>query len=643
MKICDMRRVYQKQLFSLCMLFLLALPAVAQTEKKLPFDLKRDVLTARIKNVLIANDINSIKRNLIDRRFSPLHAMPAYRELLLWGSKAAENDPYWEDVIALVREGMVAIVRDSAMGLPLKGWTGKGEPISVIYLNSVPAYKQVPDFNDLSTLKWRDDLFEEVVTPASIGLSLGAKALMITVDQSQAGRAYAPVILASALQELDILTQQLFLKKRLVAESESLQTAAGEKKIQGKESERGVKMLLAPIPKALGASTGKKVLKDSLGPVGEGTYVPDQLKLPVDQKGWEVKDDISRLFSQASLLEGLLYLHELLANDALIQPFMRNGALEGRKLSDWRTLTRRAIDVVFETITTKHFDSATGSFVGSYQPGKGSGNRIRVDDASRIINVLEKLASTFPKDAGLQRQVRNYILSQAAFIEKSQGGKDDIPRGYLLKNGAHIKGLMREFTNALAYVSIMLAAEKALHDGRYQDMAVKQFEIMHKLFWSDAAQVYRLSAGLKVSTYTGASFSVVMEWLRRMGAMVPAVTDANEHAKKHIEVVLKNSGLLQSEGPATGEVHPPEYYLENEMDELYLRLKEGGVEKLAASIEAFVEQVSDQDGDGILGARFSGYKTGGAPVITMQVGVTTPIYSSAGTGREGELQRNYGF
>lgn len=643
MKSCDTKRAYPKQLFLLCMLLLLAFPAVAESEKKLPFDLKREVLTTRLKNALIANDINSIRRNLIDRRFSPLHAMPTYRELLLWSTQAAEDAPYWQDVVALVREGMVAIIRDSGMGLPLNGWTGKGEPISVIYLNSVPAYKQVPDFNDLSTLKWRDDLFEKVVTPGSIGLSLGAKALMITVDQSQAGKEYAPMILASALQELDILTQRLFLKKRLVLESDSLQTAAGEKKIQGRESERGVKMLLAPIPKALGASAGKKVLKDALGPVDKGGYVPDHLKLPADQKGWEVEMNMSSLSSQASLLEGLLYLHELLANEALIQPFMRNGALEGRKLSDWRRLTRRAIDVVFSTITTQHFDSATGSFVGSYQPGKGTDNRIRIADASRTINVLEKLASAFPKETDLQKQVRNYILSQTAFVVKSQGKKSDIPRGYMLKSGAHIRGLMREFTNALSYISIMLAAEKITHDGRYQDMAVKQFEAMHKVFWSEVAQVYRLSAGLKVSTYTGASFAMVMEWLRRMDAMAPAVIDANEHAKNHIEVVLKNSGLLQSEGPATGEVHPPEYYLENEMDELYLRLKDGGVEKLAASIEAFVDHVSDQDGDGILGARFSGYKTGGAPVITMQVGVTTPIYSGAGTGREGELQRNYGF
>ncbi len=254
-----MRKAYQKQLFLLGMLFLLTFPAAAQAEKKLPFDLQRDVLMTRIKNVLIANDINTIKRSLIDRRFSPLHAMAAYRELLLWSSKAAENDPYWKDVVALVREGMVAIIRDSTMGLPLKNWTGKGEPISVIYLNSFPAYKEVPDFNNLSTLKWRDDLFADVVTPGSIGLSLTAKALIITIDQSQAGKEYLPMILASALQELDILTQQLFLKKQWISESKDIQAAGGEKNIKGKESERGVKMLLAPMPKALGAPAGKKV------------------------------------------------------------------------------------------------------------------------------------------------------------------------------------------------------------------------------------------------------------------------------------------------------------------------------------------------------------------------------------------------
>ncbi len=637
-----MKKSYQKRLVLFVLLLSLAFPATAQDKKELVFDLKREVLVTRLKNVILSNDINTIKRNLIDRRFSPLHAMPAYRELLLWSKKAAENDPYWEDIVALVREGMVAIIRDSKMGLPLKGWAGKGVPISVIYLNSFPAYQQIPDFDDLSTLKWREDLFEDVVTPGSIGLSLTAKSLMITADQTQAGRENAPLMLASALQELEILTRQLFLKKRWVLESENRPPIGGEKKIQGKASERGVKMLLAPLPKAL-ESTGKNVLKNALGPISDESYVPNLLTLPVEGEGWDVKNEVSRLSSQASLLEGLLYLHELLANDALIKSLMRDGVLEGRKPDDWRKLVRHAIDVVYKTITTKHFDTVTGSFVGSYRPGKEPDDRIRVDDANRVINVLEKLASLFPKDPDLQKQVRKYILSQAAFFEKSQQKKSGIPRAYMLKNGAHITGLMGGVTNALSYISIMLAAEKIAGDGHYRDVAEKQFNSMHKVFWSEEAKIYRLSAGLKVSTYTGASFAMVMEWLRRMDAMLPAVIDAKEYVKNHIEVVLKNSGLLQSEGPATGEVNAPKYYLENEIDELYLRLKEGGVEKLAASIEEFVNHVSDQDGDGILGVYFSGNKTGGAPVITMQVGVVTPIFSGAGAGREGSLRRNYGF
>lgn len=637
-----MKKSYQKRLVLFVLLFSLVFPVTAQDKKEQVFDLKRDVLVTRLKNVLLSNDINTIKRNLIDRRFSPLHAMAAYRELLLWSKKAAENDPYWEDIVALVREGMVATIRDSNMGLPLKDWTGKGTPISVVYLNSFPAYKQIPDFNDLSTLKWRDDLFEEVVTPGSIGLSLTAKSLMITADQSQAGKENAPLMLASALQEMEILTQQLFLKKRWVLESENREPTGGEKKIQGKESKRGVKMLLAPLPKALGASS-EKVLKNALGSISDESYVPNQLKLPVEEKSWDVKDDVSRLSSQASLLEGLLYLHELLANDVLMKTLMLDGSLEGRKLDDWRKLARHAIDVVYKTIMTKHFDAVTGSFVSSYRPGKEPDKRIRVDDANRAVNVLEKLSALFSKDVSLQKQVRKYMLSQAAFFEKIQQKKRGIPRGYILKNGAHITGLMGEFTNALSYVSIMLAAEKITGEGHYLDVAEKQFNSMHKVFWSEEAKIYRLSAGLKVSTYTGASIAIVMEWLRRMDAMLPAVIDAKEHVKNHIEVVLKHSGLLQSEGPATGEVNAPGYYLENEMDELYLRLKKGGVEKLAASIEKFVDHVSDQDGDGILGTYFSGNKTGGAPVITMQVGVVTPIFSGAGADRAGSLQRNYGF
>ena len=634
-----MRKGYQRQLFLLSMVFLLLFSTGVQAEEKLEFDLTRPVLVNRLKNVLIGNDINTIRRNLIDRRFSPLHAMASYRELLLWSRKAAKNDPFWNDVVAMVREGMVATIRDSRMGIPLSGWKGEGKPVSVVYLNSYPAYQEVPDFNDLTTLRWREGMFANVVTPGSIGLSLTAKTLLISMDQSQAGKKQAPLMLASALQELDILTQQLFIKKRLV----SIQTAGGEKKIQGKESERGVKMLLAPMPKALSKSSEKKVLKNALGPIDEDTYVPDQIRIPMEQKGWQVSQDVSRLSSQASLLEGLLYLHELLTDDALIKPHIVNGKIEGRELADWRALVRRAIDVVYTTITVKHFDTAQGSFAGTYQPKKGIANRIVIIEINRAVNVLEKLAAVFPNDADLQKSVNEQILSQAAFLEKAQANKTGIPRGYMLKNGAHITGLMREFSNAISYISIMLAAENVAGDGRYRDLAKKYFDAAHKVFWSEVAKVYRLSAGLKVSTYTGVSFAVAMEWLRKMGAMLPDTLDAQGRAKDYIDVVLKESGLLQSEGPATGEVHQPEYYIENEVDALYTRLKEGGVNQLGVSIEKYISHVSDQDGDGIFGVRFSGNKTGGAPVITMQVGVITPIITSGGTSIQGEMQRNYGF
>ena len=637
-----MRKNYRRQLLFLSMFVLLVLPIAVQAEEKLAFDLTREVLVTRLNNVLVGNDVNTIRRNLIDRRFSPLHAMATYRELLLWSAKAGKDDPFWSDIIDLVREGMVAAIRDSSVGIPLNGWKGEGSPVSVLYMNSYPVYKQTPNFDDLSTLKWQDELFAEVVTPGSIGLSLSAKALIISIDESQAGKKHAPLMLSSALQELDILTQQHFLKKRWVAELKDPETA-GVVKIQGKESKRAVKMVLSPTPKTLSKASEKKILIDALGPIDKETYVPEQLMLPTDKTGWQVKYDTSRLSSQASLLEGLLYMHQLLANDVKMQPLMANGMAEGKKLGDWRKLVRQAIDVVFATITTKHFDTATGSFTDTYQPEKGIGHRMAFDDVNRAINVLEQFAIIFPEDKALQKQVHEYILSQAAFIQKAQGKKSEVPRGYMLKNNAHITGLMREFAGALSYVSIMLAAENIVGDGSYKHLAEKQFATMHAVFWSEVANVYRLSAGLKVSTYTGVSFALVMEWLRRMNAMLPDVIDAKMSAKNYIEVVLINSGLLQSEGPVTGEPKQPEYYIENEVEALYSRLKEGGVDELAASIEEFLDQASDQDGDGLLGVRFSGDKTGGAPVITMQVGVKTPTILGVGTGLEDEVQRNYGF
>lgn len=571
------KRVFMSGLLSLFLAGMLGTGQAAPEaeSKKKAVDQDRDVLFARIKRSLAGYNMNNEEKYFIQEYFSPLHAMSAYRELLLWSMTYSDDDPFRQDVMSMVRGSLVAVFRDSGAGVPLVGWKGAGQPISLAFWRSIPRYAQIPNFNDLSTLKWETVGQEKKVSPATIGQSLAAKALFIATDQSPEGRQVAPVLLLSALQELEILGSELFYK-------------------------------------------------EGLGRVQSGGYIADGYAIN-DKGQWRVINKSSQLFSQASLLLGLLHLHDLLSTTELVSPLFANGPIQGKSLAEWQKLTRKYLDQVYVSTVANHFDEKSGSFASGYNPVKGHNNRIIMDDAGIIGAALNALLRVLPKSDPLQESARKYLLSQAAFIKDAIGEKPSVPRGFLLTNKARLKSLLPIANHTVSAMFILMAADELMADQSYGEKVRQLHNVMHEVYWSEASAIYRSVAGNTVSAYDGYAFGALLSWLVSMQKQYPDLADFKKVSADHIKVILKDAGLLQSEGPDNGELRMPEDFMKKEVPPLVIQLQDTDVPLQGGPILELLKKAADQDGDRVPGVRFAGGKYGSAPVIIMETSVSTPF------------------
>ncbi|VAX10948.1 hypothetical protein MNBD_GAMMA26-1781 [hydrothermal vent metagenome] len=623
-------------------IFLGVVPAHAvakeQAEEVEQFAKTRNILFARIEKSLLTYDVNMGKKHIIDHYFSPLHAMSVYRELLLWSQANPQDKSTVEDLLGMIREGMVAVVRDSGAGLPLSNWQGSGQPISVPYALTLPRYQVIPDFEDSATLEWAvTQADSRVISPGDVGQSMAVKALMIEIDRSDSGRAYAALFLASALQELDILASRLFMTESLVQEAikePELDTAS----IQGKDSGRGVQMRLATMPKELGASGSRQVWKMKLGPVAKGLHVPEVV-VPNQTGAWSVKNDQSVLKSQALLLQGLSHLYRLLSMNEVIEPLLVAGRVHGMSVPEWRKLARRTMDVVYSSMLANHFDATAGSFSSTYHKRTGGQDGvIYLEDASHLMAALETLVRTLPSGDQVSISARKHLLAQAAYVSKALSTRRGLPRGLMLKNGAHMRSLTRSFSFPVAAMSIMLVAEDIAGDGRFHAEITKLYQSTHKRFWTEHTGVYRAAEGARVSAYDGVRFGNTISWLRRMELFSPDAADFDQQVRSVIQVVLKDAGLLQGEGPANGEPRSPEEIIRDDVPAFIATLDNVKDSEVSVPIQEFIEHAMDQDGDGSPGCRYAGDVFGAAPVVIIQVGVNTPFESRIKSGN-----LNYGF
>lgn len=469
--------------------------------------------------------------------------------------------PERETLMALTRAGLEAVVRDSGMGLQLD--KGVGRALGLLFDKGLPRYVARPDFSDPATLGWDPASFERTVSPAALGQSLSAKALFVQAE-SGTPDATRDLLLASALQEFQTLLALL---------------------------ERG-------------GDSGAR-------------YMPAALKL--EAGGWTVTDASSSLYGQLSLLQGLAQLHATLA-----QLERATAPLMGKPAADWRKDVRRALERVFGTMLTLHREARSGSLVRSYDPKRGAADRIGADEAGYALEVLAELAAVLPREDGLRDKVLRQLATQADYLQARLAQRGTAPRAFLLSNDRLFDGTVMRLDDQLSIIAGLLAASEAGGQDTHAKKAREMYEAARSALWSDAAGMFRSAAGQAVSAYDGHLFGLTLATWRRLERALPA-GEARRHGERHIEMVLKQGGLQQAEGPATGEPRQPETFIRDELPDLVRRIATLKKDEQEKEIAAAVKALSDQNGDGIPGCRFAGGAFGAAPVIVTQTSVKTPF------------------
>lgn len=531
----------------------LAAQAVGDPAKK-----QQDLSLAIQRQVLNLN-VNQDEKYLIDFYFSTFHGMYAYRELMLWAQAAPQARR--DDLNALVRAGLDAVVRHSGMGLPLGG--AHEQAVGLLFDKGLPRYATQPDFAQPATLKWDPASFERTTSPESIGQSLGAKALLAQLEADAAG-ATGNVLLASALQEFQTLL--------------ALQELGGDKNAR---------------------------------------YMPARLKL--DPGGWIVVDAASPLHGQLSLLQGLARLHATLS-----LPPLANENFTGKPAATWRKEVRGTLERLFNTLLKLHRDSRSGSLVSRHDPARGPADRIGADEAGYALETLADLAAALPRDDALRADVLKQLTAQADYLMVRMAQRSVAPRTFLVKRDQVFEGTLLRLEDQLSLVAGLLAASEASGRDGYARQAHDLYAATRTHLWSDAAGKFRSASGLAVSAYDGHLFGLSLATWRRLAPVLPA-GEARRHGDHLIEGVLTHGGLQQAEGPATGEPRQPEDFIRDELPELVRSIAPLKRDEQAQRITAAVKRLSDQDGDGIPGCRFAGGAFGAAPVIVTQTSVKTPF------------------
>ncbi len=523
---------------------------------------QRQELNLTIERMALTLDVNQRDKFLIDFNFSSFFSMYAYRELMNWAQTAPEQQR--SDLMGLTRAGLEAVVRDSGMGLPLEGWKGEGQPVGLLFSRGLPRYAALPNFTKPATLKWRPAEFKRQVSPASIGQSLAAKSLFVQMDTSDKGKKLGSLILESALQEFRALLP--LLKK------------GGNK---------------------------------------QARYMPALLKLKKNK--WSVANTSSELNGKLSLIQGLTYLHTLLS-----QPALGNKTMSGKSVTVWRNDVHRALESVYRTTIKLHFDSRAGSFIGIYDPRKGASERLSANEAGFALEVLADMAASLSRNDSLHTDALKRLSAQADYVVAHMDGKTTAPQTFLVKKNRIFAGMLLQLEPQLAIINGLLAAKQATGKEAYGKTALAIFnDIFRKdSLWSNPAGVFRTSSGQIVSAYDGRTFGLALATWRRLEKLLPP-GEAQQHGTHMIETILKQGGLQQAEGPATGEPKQPEDFLRDDLpqllDSLITLKKEEQSEKYASAINA----LADQDGDAIPGCRFGGGRLGGAPVIVVQTSIKT--------------------
>ncbi|MCF6280998.1 MAG: hypothetical protein L3J28_02120 [Candidatus Polarisedimenticolaceae bacterium] len=524
---------------------------------------------------LLGFDFNQQLKYVIDFNFSPFQAMSAYSELLLWVDRKGAGFEQGDDLFSLVREGLRAHVQLSAAGVPLAGWEGAGQPISIPFDVSLPRYAVEPQPEDLSTYKWRNEYSKGQITTASIGQYFRGISLFLHLTSIDEDRALSHLLLQSMLETLGIVSNGLFYSGQL-------------------------------------------------GKMQDGAYMPEVLSYK-EEAGYEVVSERSGLLSQLAMVQGLVRFQQFLSTEKAEQLFAGE-TIAGKDLNAWLALTHDTLNVTYHSLLDHHFDEKSGSFIGAFQKDKKVKRSILLRDAGMVVSVLNLVRQYTPEEGALSKSARQHLLSQAKYVqEKLVGNEGNLPKSYHLASGYAVQALAPNFQMQVSAMLMMLETYSIVEESIYLETAKNIYAAMRPTYWSEEVGLYRSARGYTVSAYDGFLFGRTLYWTDQMKRFLGEVDDFDLQGEALITQILKYGALQQCETAVNGEVKQLAEVLENEIVDASKRFaKLERVERAVATSE-YVSAIVDQDGDSIPGCRFGGGDFGTAPVIIIQTSIRTPF------------------
>jgi len=507
----------------------------------------------------------------------------------------------------------------ASIPLPLPG----AFPIYLEFNSGVPAFQQAPDLSDLSTLRWDADQMDQTMSPAGWG---------------------------QAMMKEVLWARDFFTGTHTVDGV----TYLGNGKDDGANGFRGAMLTGLAITKSAAL---KNVLAYSpatgeLGAVDPMTYdpmhglqyypheytvdlmQPPMVGAPPMPTAFHVTDDRSVLMDVSSLLwaESEFYFYSdptieddynAVFGDPRWMPADNDGA---RAIfpSKVHMLAKGLTAVNFKNLKMLHFNDTHGAFVDVWSPSEGQGTHV---DVVQVGLTVTALANTFQHmhDVPMMRDGAQMMLrAQAEFLLAHQNDDGSIANGFTLKSKAGKVKADRDAPTLAAQSQAIRAWIEAYHvtdDQRYVDAAERTYDYMEATLWSEAAGVYRSSAGADESEFDGINFATTLGALRELGIVREG--DARRQIVGRLdsffEQVAQRGGLQIAEIGMTGEPIPgmaERQQMMGQMQAMMATDPEGA--------QAMRMHMADSDGDGVPKPIFvMGTEFGAAPVQAARITLET--------------------
>lgn len=447
-------------------------------------------------------------------------------------------------------------------------------PIFTEFASGEPLYMSLPDFNDLSTLRWDPTKSEKIIKMGALGQALLNQTLWAEYflsanhDEALLGNTADEGFLGAVLI-LEAINKMLLLENNLAYDHTDLG------RVNPFEYEAKPKYFPHEVAIEFSYGDGKK---------------------PPEPTGYYVTDSTSKLKDQASLLwatSEFYYLSDPKIEDNYDEVF--GSVAEGALFSaEPHRLALGLTAVVFKNMLAMHFNPLMGTFVSKYYDGQQD-SVIKATDAGMALIALSNTYFRLQDVEEMKEGAKNIIKRQALFLaENLQGADGGFDEEYNLALKKPSAGPKTLASQAVA-IRGLLSAYKVTGDENFLDAALGGYKFMNDHLFSSVAGLYRSEEGADLSVYTPFVVGSTLGALREV-ALATADSEPLGRFKTFFNSIFKENGFQLAELAPTGET--------------------------LESVKSIL--TPDADGDGIRKPPYGGGRFGVAPVFAGEARVATP-------------------